>query len=136
MHHADTVPGHEVHGVHHVLHENYTVELTSGKYVIGTDFPAGVYKFEAKGAYSSTQVKVYKDVDAKIPSDSYVLAELYQSSVIGKLNVEPGNILEISGSVVTVSAYNAAQIPLSIATITPTNNEQNQLNAVDGLPLL
>ena len=36
---------------------NYTIELASGKYVIGTDFPAGSYRVEAKGAYSSTQVK-------------------------------------------------------------------------------
>ena len=112
---------------------NYTIELASGKYVIGTDFPAGSYRVEAKGAYSSTQVKVYKDTNAKYPSDSYILAELYQSSVIGKLDVEPGNILEISGSAVTISAYNAAQIPLNATASMPTDNEQTQLDVVDGL---
>ncbi len=114
---------------------NYTVELASGKYTIGTDFPAGSYRIEAKGAYSSTQVKVYKNADEKYPSESYILAELYQSSVIGKLDVVSGNVLEIAGSVVTVSAYNAAQTPLNITVETDSLKDANQADTemVDGL---
>lgn len=114
---------------------NYEIQLNAGRYVIGEDLPSGSYRIEAKGAYSSSTLKVYDDSEAKYPNDTFILAELYNSSVIGKLDMDDGNILEITGSTVSIAYYNAAQIQLEIdESAQPTSeNDASDAEPVDSL---
>lgn len=92
----------------------YTINLDAGKYTVGTDLPVGTYRLECNGAYASCQVHVYENSTSKTSTDSYLLAEMYQSSAIGKLELSKGNILSIRGSAVTLSAYNVAKTSISV----------------------
>lgn len=82
-----------------------TFSISPGKYTVGEDIPVGVYRCECKGAYSSAILKVYKTKEAKWPIVNEIMAELYGSSVVGKLELEKGNILEISMGTVDFSPY-------------------------------
>ena len=88
----------------------YSLTLPAGKYEVGLDIPAGEYRMECSGAYSSSQVSVYQSEDSKWASDRYLMSEMTKSSIVGKITLEDGNILSISGSAITVTGYNAAQM--------------------------
>ena len=83
---------------------SYSISLSAGKYKVGVDIPAGLYRAECSGAYSSSTLKLYESEESKFPADTYIMAELYQSPVIGKLDLAEGNIVSITGSVITLTS--------------------------------
>ena len=66
------------------------VRVPSGRYTVGVDIPAGSYRCECKGAYSSVVLNLYDSEEAAYPSKMIILAELYESSMIGKLVLKDG----------------------------------------------
>lgn len=114
---------------------NYEIQLNAGRYVVGDDLPSGSYRIEAKGAYSSSTLKVYEDGKAKYPIDTYIMAELYNSSVIGKLDLEEGNILDITGSTVSIASYSVAQVQIENeeSSHSSSKNDAPDAEAVDSL---
>lgn len=94
--------------------KSYSIELDAGKYTVGTDLPAGSYRLECNGAYASCYVTIYTSTESEPFPESYILAEMYQSSAIGKLDLVKGNILSINGSKVTLTAYNAANTKIAV----------------------
>lgn len=108
--------------------------LTAGKYTVGTDVPVGSYQAECKGAYSSSTLKIFSSADAKYADDTYIMAELYQSSTIGKLDLNPGNVISITGSAITLKSYSAAQNQLNIPA-TDSNTDTKSSNEFSGTEL-
>ena len=91
---------------------NYSLKLNAGIYKIGTDIPAGAYRIECSGAFTSCTISVYTSEKSKYANNTYILSELTQSSVLGKVDLTDGNILEISGSTVSLTSYSTAQIEI------------------------
>ena len=111
--------------------QSYSIDLYAGKYTVGQDLPAGTYRLETKGAYSSSTLSIYKDSEAKYAANTYLMGELYNSSIIGKLDLFEGNIVNITGSTVTICIYNAAQIEMN--TPMPTNGvNESTLSPIEG----
>ena len=106
--------------------QEYVLELNAGTYTVGSDVPAGEYRVECPGAYSSAIVKLYSKSGDAFPASSYTLAELYNSSVIGKLVLEKGNVLSVSGSKVELRDYNVANTALKSGNAVIENQTQNQ----------
>ena len=113
----------------------FSLDLHTGKYMVGKDIPSGVYRLECKGAFSSSQVRLYSSTTSVSPQESHVMAEMYNSSIIGKIELAEGSVLEISGSTITLSSFSVSQIESSLPEVqkevslsAPTSNTQ-----VDGL---
>lgn len=85
--------------------ESGAFQVSSGKYIVGEDIPAGTYSCECKGAYSSAILQVYESESSSWPVINEVMAELYGSSVIGKLELKDGNVLQIQGGTVDFMQY-------------------------------
>lgn len=83
------------------------VTVYPGVYKVGEEIPAGVYRAECKGAYSSALLNIYPDENNQsiISGKSYVMAELYGSSVVGKLVLEEGNIVDLTNGNIILTAY-------------------------------
>lgn len=83
------------------------VTIYPGVYKVGEEIPAGVYRAECKGAYSSALLNIYPDENNQsiLSGKSYVMAELYGSSVVGKLVLEEGNIVDLTNGNIILSAY-------------------------------
>ena len=107
----------------------YYLELAAGRYVVGEDVPAGTYRMECEGAYASSTVKVWDTASSKSYRESHIMAELYNSSVIGKIEFVKGNVVEITNSAVKLVAYNAANNTMSgsskAATISTSKQSSN-----------
>lgn len=117
----------------------YSLVLNAGKYIVGTDMPAGSYQAECKGTYSSSTMKIFSSRDAKYADDTYIMAELYQSATIGRLDLAAGNVISITGSAITLKSYSTAQNQLNMPTIdsnidTKSSNEflGNELEVAPG----
>lgn len=83
------------------------VTVYPGVYKVGEEIPAGVYRAECKGAYSSALLNIYPDENNQsiLSGKSYVMAELYGSSVVGKLVLEEGNIVDLTNGNIILTAY-------------------------------
>lgn len=83
------------------------VTIYPGVYKVGEEIPAGVYRAECKGAYSSALLNIYPDENNQsiLSGKSYVMAELYGSSVVGKLVLEEGNIVDLTNGNIILTAY-------------------------------
>lgn len=83
------------------------VVIYPGIYKVGEEIPAGEYRAECKGAYSSAVLYVYPDENNMniLRGKSYVMAEMYGSSIVGKLVLEKGNIVDLSGGNIILTAY-------------------------------
>ncbi len=101
----------------------YSIALNAGRYTVGKDFPSGIYRLECKGAYSSSTVNVYSTVESTNYSDWFIMGELYNSSVVGKLELNDGNVLEIKGSTIDLTCYSPAHISVSSEASGNTSNE-------------
>ena len=92
--------------------DEYSLTLNAGRYIVGEDIPSGTYRLECKSPYAAANVDVYATSESKYSSDSFIMAELYNSSVVGKLDLNDGNILKISGSTIDLTYYNPAHISI------------------------
>lgn len=92
--------------------DEYSLTLNAGRYIVGEDIPSGTYRLECKSPYAAANVDVYATSESKYSSDSFIMAELYNSSVVGKLDLNDGNILKISGSTIDLTCYNPAHISI------------------------
>lgn len=101
------------------------IHLHAGNYTVGDDFPSGVYRLECSGAYSSSVVKVFENKESSFPSENYIMAEMYNSSIIGKIELVDGNYVTITGSEVIVSAYEAPHIEADSSTSASFTNDKH-----------
>lgn len=80
-------------------------KLEPGKYVVGVEIPAGIYRCECKGAYSSAMLQVFEDETKTWPIVTEILAELYESPAIGKLELKDGYIVNVSMGAIDFMPY-------------------------------
>ena len=108
----------------------YTINLPAGQYEVGKDIPSGLFKMECSGMYSSANVKIYDTAEDSFPSFSQIMAELYNSSIIGKIELKEGNVISISGSIVELSTYNPSVIEIELSEKANDISEKSQANSI------
>lgn len=77
-------------------------DVPAGVYLVGVDFPAGVFSFDIVSAV--TEICVYKDADTYLgdfpfPLFDQLLSEPAGNTSIGSLYLDSGNILVVEGHV-------------------------------------
>ena len=74
------------------------VDVPAGTYVVGEDIPEGVYRLEVLFPNSGGYLTVYENKESSLSIKSSFLGEYWAVVEIGKIELESGNVVDISGN--------------------------------------
>lgn len=81
--------------------------VPSGVYVAGEDFPAGTYRIELENEKNTGVVVLYENMEDTKRAFSYLheYSMTKSNSVVGKMVIEPGNVLDVRNTVIVLLPY-------------------------------
>ncbi|MBO7662793.1 MAG: hypothetical protein J6U01_05440 [Clostridia bacterium] len=80
------------------------VDVPAGDYIVGEDIPAGVYRLVVVFPKSGGTLRVYPSKDEHYTLDSF-LGEFWGVTELGKVALEDGNIVHITGNTLRFFPY-------------------------------
>lgn len=81
------------------------VDVPAGEYIVGEDIPAGTYRLKIGFPKSGGYLTVYKSKGKKVAVTESFLGEYWGVTDIGKIELEDGNIIDLSGNTLRFFAY-------------------------------
>ena len=81
------------------------VDVPAGEYVVGEDIPAGTYRLKVGFPSSGGYLTVYKSKERKVSVTESFLGEYWGVTEIGKIELEDGNIIDLSGNTLRFFPY-------------------------------
>lgn len=84
-----------------------SLAIPSGVYVAGEDFPAGTYRIELENEKNTGVIVLYENMEDTKRAFSYLYeySMTKSSPVVGKMIIEPGNVLDVRNTVVVLLPY-------------------------------
>ena len=81
--------------------------IPSGVYIADEDFPAGTYRIELENEKNTGVIVLYENMEDTKRAFSYLheYSMTKSSPVVGKMIIEPGNVLDVRNTVVVLLPY-------------------------------